>query len=226
MNRVQIIGVPQSTFVRAVRIAAEEKGVGYDLVPAPPKSPQVSAIHPLGKVPVMRHGDIELFESKAIATYFDRAFPGPRLIPEDAVAAARVEQWVSLMNSGFQPAFGAYIAGYFFPGTADGSPDRERIDAVLGKVEHALGVIDRGVTPRGHLVGDDFTLADIAVLPTLYYLTRLPESAAVIAALPALPAYIERHGQRASVKTTVPPPPTADIAAAVAPAPRSAVAAT
>jgi glutathione S-transferase len=214
MSKVQIIGAPQSTFVRVVRIAAEEKGVAYDLIATPPQTPDVFAIHPLGKIPVMRHGDIELFESKAIATYFDRAFAGPRLIPEDALGAARVEQWVSLQNSGFQhAAFGPYIAGYIFPGTADGAPDRARIEAVLAKVEHALIVLDHAVSATGFLVGPSFTLADIAMIPTLHYLRNLPESAGFIADLPVLEAYLERCEARASVKATIPPPLSAqDIA--------------
>lgn len=209
MSKVQIIGVPQSTFVRTVRIAAEEKGVPYDLVPVPPQTPEVLAIHPLGKIPAMRHGVFELCESKAIATYFDRAFSGPRLIPEDAAGAACVEQWVSLMNSGFQLAFGPYVASYLFPGSADGSPDRTRIAGVLDKVEQALSVIDHGAAATGCLVGESFTLADMAALPTLLYLNDLPESGAMIAARPALAAYIERHGARPSVKATTPPPLTA-----------------
>jgi glutathione S-transferase len=71
MAKIQIIGVPQSNYVWVVRMACEEKGVPYDLVPARPHSPEVDAIHPLGKIPAMRHGDIALCESKAIASYID-----------------------------------------------------------------------------------------------------------------------------------------------------------
>jgi glutathione S-transferase len=70
--------------VWAVRIAATEKGVPYKFTPLRPNTPEVGAIHPFSKIPVMRHGDFELFESKAIATYIDRAFDGPPLIPADA----------------------------------------------------------------------------------------------------------------------------------------------
>jgi len=69
VNELEIIGAPQSTFVRTVRIACEEKQVPYRLTPAVPHSPEVNAIHPLGTIPVMRHGDFRLFESKAIVTY-------------------------------------------------------------------------------------------------------------------------------------------------------------
>jgi glutathione S-transferase len=98
MAELEIMGVPFSNYVRSVRMLCEEKGVAYKLTPSMPQSPEIKAIHPAGQIPAMRHGDITLFESKAIATYIDRALPGPKLIPEDAVGLARVEQWVSYGN--------------------------------------------------------------------------------------------------------------------------------
>ena len=79
MAALQIIGVPQSNFVRVVRMAAHEKGVPYEFISAPPHSPEVKEIHPAGKIPVMRHGDVTLFESRAIAHYIDEHFEGPPL---------------------------------------------------------------------------------------------------------------------------------------------------
>ena len=71
MTNVEIIGPAPSTYTRAVRMVCEEKSIPYDLKQSPPHSTDVDAIHPFGKVPVMRHGDFELCESKAIATYLD-----------------------------------------------------------------------------------------------------------------------------------------------------------
>ncbi|MGB6325161.1 MAG: glutathione S-transferase family protein, partial [Methylocella sp.] len=105
-----------------MRIACEEKGVAYRLTPAKPHSPEVNAIHPLGKVPAMRHGQFQLFESKAIATYADRAFPGPKLFPDDAKLSATIEQWVSVTNTGIFPVFVNYLRSQYFPNTADGRP--------------------------------------------------------------------------------------------------------
>src|SRR5437763_538326 len=74
MSKVEIMGLPQSTYVRVVRMVCEEKGIAYELTPVPPHSETINAIHPFGKMPTMRHGDVELCESKAIATYLDRMF--------------------------------------------------------------------------------------------------------------------------------------------------------
>ena len=63
MVPIELIGAPQSVFVRAIRMAFEEKGVAYSLTSAAPHSALVNAIHPFGRIPVMRHGDFVLFES-------------------------------------------------------------------------------------------------------------------------------------------------------------------
>jgi glutathione S-transferase len=206
MAKVQIIGAPQSNFVRVVRIVAEEKGIEYDLIPARPHAEEVAAIHPLGKVPVMRHGDLELFESRAIAAYFDRAFKGPSLVPADAAAAARVEQWVSLVLTAFDPVLvREYLFAYVFPDTADGQPNRERIAAAMPKVEIQLAILDRALALTDYLAGDSFTLADAYLAPILYNLKGLPESSAAMAKLPALAAYAERILARPSVRAVEPP---------------------
>lgn len=205
MSAVHILGVPQSTMVRVVRIVAEELNVSYNLAPAPPHSPEVLAIHPLGKIPVLRHGDVTLFESRAIITYLDRAFGGEPLIPSDPLRAATIEQWVSLAISAFDPVLiREYLFAHIFSGASDGAPDRARIEAVLPKVKKQLEVLNNAVRD-GFIVGDSFTLADAYVAPMLDYLRTLPESGSIIAEARNLPAYIDRLESRPSVRATAPP---------------------
>jgi glutathione S-transferase len=71
----EIIGASRSSYTRVVRMVCEEKAIDYTLTEVLVGAREVRAIHPFGKIPVLRHRDYELFESKAIATYLDRAFP-------------------------------------------------------------------------------------------------------------------------------------------------------
>jgi Glutathione S-transferase, N-terminal domain len=64
MTKPEIIGSARSTYTRVVRMVCEEKGIDYALKETPLGSPELRAIHPLGKMPVLRHGHVELFESK------------------------------------------------------------------------------------------------------------------------------------------------------------------
>jgi glutathione S-transferase len=66
MAELQIIGGPASNFVWMCRIACIEKGVPYSVVSVMPHTPEVDAIHPLGKIPAICHGDVTLCESRAI----------------------------------------------------------------------------------------------------------------------------------------------------------------
>ncbi len=205
-STVTIIGIPNSTYTRAVRMAAHEKGINYELDPQMPHSEPAKAIHPLGKIPVLRHGDVELAESSAIARYIDTAFAGSPLFPQHPAAAARTEQWISITNTAMDILFvRRYLFAYLFPKGADGTPDREFIDGLVDKLAHHLGIIADAVSEDDYLVGNALTYADLNLYPILYYLGEVPESARIIAASAPLTAYCERMAQRQSAQATVPP---------------------
>jgi len=205
MPELQIIGGSASNFVWVTRIACAEKGVPYALVAARPHTPEVEAIHPFGKIPAMRHGDVTLCESRAICAYIDRAFDGQPLISRDPVVAAQVEQWISIICTHIDPLwFRQYLAAYIFPGTADGSPDRVRIEAALPKMVPQFEVMNRAVGKTGHLVGETFTLADAYLMPILFYMRTRPESSALLGKSPHLTAYLDRHVARKSVHDAIP----------------------
>jgi glutathione S-transferase len=205
MSELELIGAEPSNYVWTCRIALAEKGVPYRLNPVMPHTSEVDAIHPFGKIPVMRHGDLELAESRAICWYIDNTFDGPKLVPADRARAAQVEQWISIVNTHIDPVWlRQYVRAYVFPKTADGSPERAAIDAALPKMEEQFAVMDRTVAKTGHLVGDTFTLADMNFLPILYYVGTRPEGGALLGRMPSLARYRELHLARKSVQATTP----------------------
>lgn len=212
MAKPEISGSLRSTYTRVVCLVCEEKGIDYALLETPLRAPALFAIHPLGKMPVLRHGDLTLFESKAIATYLDSAFPGPRLIPADPRRAALVEQWVSFVNTAVdRTVIRTYLYAYIAPKTADGSPDRAAIEAVLPELRQQVAVLDKAVAATGHLVDAELTFADLNLLPLLHRLGQAPEGAETLAEARHLAAYYARHAARPSFQRTMPPaaPPSA-----------------
>jgi glutathione S-transferase len=206
MDELEIIGVPFSNYVRSLRMMCEEKGVTYKLTPARPHSPEVSAIHPAGQVPCMRHGDVTLFESKAIATYIDKAFPGPKMIPEDAIGAAKVEQWVSYGNAKVEGwIVRDFVVASVFCDKAKG-PDTAKINAALPEIEKCATTLDRAVAATGYLVGDGLTYADCNVIPMLATALNFPQGQEIIGKYKNLSAYIAKLTERLSYKDTAPPP--------------------
>lgn len=205
MSELQILGAPASNYVWVVRMACAEKGVPYTLVPTMPHTPEINAIHPFGKIPVMQHGDVRLCESRAICGYIETVFDGRPLVPKEPARAAQVEQWISILNTHIAPVcLLQYLVGYFFPSTPDGAPDRSLIEGSLPQMRAQLAVLDRTVGVTGYLATDEFTLADIALLPLLHYLSKMPESGAAIATSQHLSRYLARHSQRPGFRQTLP----------------------
>jgi glutathione S-transferase len=205
MTRPEIIGSKASTYTRAVCVVCEEKGIDYTLTDVPRGVPELRAIHPFGKMPVLRHGDVALFESAAIAGYLDRCFDGPNLFPAEPRQAALTAQWVSFVNTVIDRTFiRTYLYAYI--ATADGKPDRAAIERVMPEVRAQLAVLDKAIATTGHLVDDIFTYADINLLPILDRLKLAPEGAQALADAANLTAYYARHAARPSFTRTVPPP--------------------
>ena len=206
MADLEIIGVPFSNYVRSVRMLCEEKGVAYKLTPSRPHTPEVMAIHPAGQIPVMRHGDVGLFETKAIATYIDKAFPGPKFIPDDAVGAAMVEQWVSYGNAKVDKwMMREFVVPQAFADKAKG-PDMVKVNAAVPEVEKCCATMDAAVAKNGHLAGKTLTFADMLVLPMIMTIQAFPLGKEIVPKYKNLMAYVTKLTERASWKSTAPPP--------------------
>ena len=92
-----------------------------------------------------------------------------------------VEQWVSLGNVEFDKLMiRQYVVGYAFP-KEPGKPDMAAIGAAAEKMKPQVAVLDRAVAEPGYLAGDGFTLADINILPMLFYVNRFEEGKAILA---------------------------------------------
>ena len=82
----------------------------------------------------MRHGNVSRFESKATATYIDRIFDGPVLMPRDARGAAVVEQWVSAVNTSIFPTAVIYMQANAFPKGPNGECDESVVAEAIRKI--------------------------------------------------------------------------------------------
>jgi glutathione S-transferase len=212
MQRVVIYGPAQSSYVRSARMTAEEKGIAYDLV-SMGEGDEVRwgneahlALHPFGKVPALRAGDITLFETSAICRYLDESAGGAALQPADAAGRARMEQWISAINSYLYPdAIKTYAFAYFFPKGDDGGPDRKVIDEVLPKLRTAVNALDRAYGEHTYLAGHGVSLADLFLAPILSYLGALPEGGELIANADNLARAKADLEARESFKATEPP---------------------
>jgi glutathione S-transferase len=208
MTDVTVYGVPQSTFVRTVRMTLEEKGVPYDLQLVQWSDPDYERIHPFRRMPAFRHGDVRLFESLAIAGYVDEVFAGPRLQPAEASSRALMRQWISAVCDYIvADVTRRYIVEYVLrPSGPDGTPDRAKIEEALVDIRHHLGVIDRALGESAYLAGGEVTLADLFLVPIMDYVSKMPEGDELLGAFPNLARWLAAMSDRASFIATIPPP--------------------
>lgn len=198
MADITLLGPQASSYVRSARIVCAEKGVEHELAPIAFGSDDHRALHPWAKVPVMRHGDVVLYETQAILRYVDAAFDGPSLVPTAPAAIGAMEQWISIHNCYLYPsAVVGYAFQYIFPKGEGGQPDRAAIEAALPKLEHDLGVLDRALAGQPWLAGS-FSLADILVAPVITTIAPLPEGGRLVDRCANLRRWLTAMEQRPS----------------------------
>ena len=206
MAELVLYGTPISTYVRTARITLAEKGVAYDHQPIQLGSAELRALHPFGRIPVLQHGPLKLFESFAIARYVDEAFDGPPLQPDTAATRAVMTQWVSaVLDSAYPTAMRGYLLVYVRAQFAGEAPDRAVIDAALPGVRHCLDVFDQALQGAPFLAGEVPTLADFFLAPIIYYLRETPEAGPMIDQATALARWYDTMAARPSLAETVPP---------------------
>jgi glutathione S-transferase len=202
---VTLLGDARSTYTRTARMGLAEKGVKYSFATHAPHTPEILAIHPWGKIPALRDGDLELFETSAILRYVEESFEGPSLLPGNIRDRARCEQWVSAANSYLYDAMiRRYVLQYIFPKGADGKPDRGVIDAAAKDVEKQIAVLEQAYGGRNLLAGANVSLADLFAAPILNYVGMMPEGKEILAKSPNVSRAQAFIRERASFRDTEP----------------------
>lgn len=166
-----LYGSSMSPFVRKVLAFAAEKGIELEArsVGIGDAAPEFRQASPFGKMPALVDGDYGLADSSAIIHYLEALRPEPALIPAEPRARGRViwfEEFADtiLMGCGAKMFFNRVVAPLFLkregdPRVADAA-EKEELPPILAYLE--------GVVPEsGFLVGDQLTLADLAVTSPL-----------------------------------------------------------
>jgi glutathione S-transferase len=202
-----LFGDPRSTYVRSVRMGLAEKDIAYTLLPCAPRSPEVLAVHPFGRIPALRDGDFKVFETSAILRYLNECFGAPSLLPDSIVERARCEQWVSAINAYlYDTMVRRYVLQYVMPKGEGGRPDRSVIDAALPQIRSQLDLLNHAYEGADFLAGARVSIADLFLAPILAYVETMPEGAQLLDAVPHVRRAQGLMRQRSSFTTTEPIP--------------------
>ncbi|WP_425100866.1 glutathione S-transferase family protein [Tropicibacter sp. S64] len=193
MTDVTLYGLPPSTYVRTAIMALEAKGADYTLEFPDFRSGAYAELHPFGRIPALRHGDLVLYETLAICTYVDEAFDGPALQPGDAVGKARMLQWISAINDYMYTSFVRNCVSERFVKPMRGMQTDEAVCAAAKPtIEKHLGILDKALSASPYLSGETVSLADYFLAPILAYLAVTPEGEELMPGLEGVAAWTER----------------------------------
>jgi len=191
-----VFGFPRSTFVQIVRLVLTHKDVSYtfrDLEPEMGK-PTHLALHPFNRVPILQHGDFTVYETSAIITYVEETFDNVALRPASPRERARMDQWISAVNSYYYPYMIYHVSHErrVFPELGIQS-DEKVVAHALPKIEVGLQVAEQELADgRDYLLGSELTLADFYLLPSTYAFGMIEEGKRMYPKYPAFCRWRER----------------------------------
>ncbi|MEZ5957404.1 MAG: glutathione S-transferase N-terminal domain-containing protein [Hyphomonadaceae bacterium] len=169
-DRIQLYSLTTPNGVK-ISIALEEMELAYeahyvDFGKVDQKSPEFRALNPNARIPAIIDPNgpngkpLPLFESGAILLYL--AEKSGKLLPSDPARRYETIQWVFFQTSGVGPNFGQL--GYFYKFAGREIEDKRPLERFRDETKRLLKVLDDRLADRTWVLGDEFTIADVAMI--------------------------------------------------------------
>jgi GSH-dependent disulfide-bond oxidoreductase len=185
-DRIQLYSLPTPNGIK-VSVMLEETGLPYEAHRVAfdsndQKSPEFTALNPYQKIPAIIDPagpggqPLPLFESGAILIYL--ADKSGRFMPNDAAQRYHTLQWVMFQMAGIGPMFGQ--VGFFNKFAGKDFEDKRPRDRYVGEARRLLGVLEQRLQGRSWIMGDEYTIADIATFPWVRNLVGFYEAGPLV----------------------------------------------
>jgi glutathione S-transferase len=202
-SRMRLFSGPLSMFGAKAQIAAIEKGLAFELVMVPfdmtrlyePKHPEVLRVNPKRQVPILIHGDLEIFDSTQIFEYLEDVQPRPALWPAGAVARAQARLLEHKSDEVFFPPIIRLMG-------LQATPEDPAAIAAGETAARYYGEMEALLADREFLAGP-YSFADIAFYMAQLFGARM--GAPMNAATPRLRHWRDRMTARPAVRHVVGP---------------------
>ncbi|WP_312785225.1 glutathione binding-like protein [Brevundimonas sp.] len=207
-DRLQLYSLPTPNGVK-VSILLEELGLAYephlvDIGKNETWTPDYLSLNPNGKIPAIIDPNgpggkpLPLFESGAILVYL--AEKAGRFLPADPAARYETLQWVFFQMASIGPMFGQ--VGFFHKFAGREYEDKRPRDRYVAESRRLLGVLEGRLEGRDWIVGEDYTIADIASLGWVRNLIGFYEAGDLVgfSDFPRVAAWLERGLARPAVQ--------------------------
>ncbi|WP_144158962.1 glutathione binding-like protein [Paraburkholderia sp. BCC1885] len=185
-ERLQLYSLPTPNGVK-VSVMLEETGLPYEphLVRFDTNdqlTPEFMSLNPNNKIPAIIDPNgpdgkpLGLFESGAILIYL--ADKTGQFMPQDAAGRYETIQWVMFQMGGIGPMFGQL--GFFHKFAGKDYEDKRPRDRYVAESKRLLGVLEKRLTGRAWIMGDAYTIADMATFPWVRNLVGFYEAADLV----------------------------------------------
>ncbi|WP_041682783.1 glutathione S-transferase N-terminal domain-containing protein [Pusillimonas sp. T7-7] len=180
-------------FSQRCRFVLFEKGMDFEIrdIDLYNKPEDIAVMNPYGQVPILVERDLVLYESNIINEYIDERFPHPQLMPADPVMRARTR----LFLYNFEKELFVHVSAL----EDRSSTDTKAQDLARQNIRDRLAQLAPLLLKNKFMLGEEFSMLDVAVAPLLWrldhYGIELPKNAAPIQKYAerifSRPAYIE-----------------------------------
>jgi GST-like protein len=207
-DRLQLYSLPTPNGVKA-SIMLEEIGLPYephliDITRNETWQPEYLALNPNGKIPAILDPNgpggepLALWESGAILLYL--AEKTGQLLPADPARRYEAIQWVFFQMAAIGPMFGQ--VGFFNKFAGREYEDKRPLQRYVAESKRLLGVLEGRLDGRQWLMGDDYSIADVATLGWVRNLIGFYEAGELVeyGSLKHVPAWLERGLARPAVQ--------------------------
>ena len=168
---MKLYNVNLSNFASKCRLAIYEKNAPVEIAAIPGgdlKSPEYLKIYPLGKTPALDVGGQIIGESEVIVEYLEEKFPEKPLLPKDPEGRAK-----SRMISRFHDLYLEPPIRALFPQVAAKEKDHKLISEKVADIKTRFDQLEAMLSSGPYALGSTFTLADCALVPTMFFANLL-----------------------------------------------------
>lgn len=171
MNQLILYGHPFSSYTQKVLIALYESSTRFEFRCIGPETPEHTAEWlkrwPIGQFPLLVDGERNVVETSIIIEYLQLAHPGPRsLLPAEPLAALDVRFFDRFFDLHVMNVMQLAVGGAL---TGDPVKRRDGLAIAEKKLELAYAWLETQLAGKTWAVGGEFTLADCAAAPSLFY---------------------------------------------------------
>ncbi|MEP7303538.1 MAG: glutathione S-transferase C-terminal domain-containing protein [Caldimonas sp.] len=170
-DRIQLYSLPTPNGVK-VSVMLEETGLPYEphlvrFEANDQMTPEFLSLSPNNKIPAILDPDgpvgrpLPLFESGAILIYL--AEKSARFMPADPAGRYQTIQWLMFQMGGIGPMFGQ--VGFFHKFAGKAYQDKRPLERYVQEARRLLAVLDRQLADRAWIMGDGYSIADMATFP-------------------------------------------------------------